>query len=379
MLLLGRTVSANEAHSRFGLWVHVLAICMLYFINIFSLVTSVNWVVPQSQVLPTAIKVAKEMTQNSPDAVQVLYSQRSIHSKPKLRLHRALNTHLCFPSRVAMKTRCKRMFGVTRPRACTTGRISRSVAVSWHARTRVSTDSISFSKEGLKAFVEVRNQQPYRLTQDLITGWSRDVLRCGKFQPSCKMKDFYHFPEHELRRLSFSITGLVREPGHTCLWLYTILQPFDFFTSVGSIHQKSAAPSLWSTVRMLPGIRTVQWSYYVTKSRCWRLGASAYILMLRSCSRCYSSLPHFILFNSRWLDLFQRAFNNLPTTVCFSVSALDLKLRLKYSSTVVFYGVVRVNTEPLWSKFKYLKHVLTPSMRSGNLKRRGGSIREFQK
>ncbi|KAH9043671.1 enoyl-CoA hydratase/carnithine racemase [Lactarius pseudohatsudake] len=49
MLLLGRTVSAKEAHERFGF---------------------VNTVVPKAQLLQTAIEWAGRITQNSPDAVQ---------------------------------------------------------------------------------------------------------------------------------------------------------------------------------------------------------------------------------------------------------------------------------------------------------------------
>ncbi|KAK7686660.1 hypothetical protein QCA50_010260 [Cerrena zonata] len=49
MLLLGRTVSAQEAFSRFGF---------------------VNKVVPKNQVLATALEFAREINQNSPDSVQ---------------------------------------------------------------------------------------------------------------------------------------------------------------------------------------------------------------------------------------------------------------------------------------------------------------------
>ncbi|KAI0271456.1 enoyl-CoA hydratase/carnithine racemase [Gloeopeniophorella convolvens] len=49
MLLLGRTVSAAEAYQRFGF---------------------VNLVVPREQLLPTAVQWARQITQNSPDAVQ---------------------------------------------------------------------------------------------------------------------------------------------------------------------------------------------------------------------------------------------------------------------------------------------------------------------
>ncbi|KAH9082264.1 enoyl-CoA hydratase/carnithine racemase [Lactarius deliciosus] len=49
ILLLGRTVSAKEAHERFGF---------------------VNTVVPKAQLLQTAIEWAGRITQNSPDAVQ---------------------------------------------------------------------------------------------------------------------------------------------------------------------------------------------------------------------------------------------------------------------------------------------------------------------
>jgi len=49
MLFLGRTVPAMEAYQRFGF---------------------VNLVVPRDQLLPTAIEWARQITQNSPDAVQ---------------------------------------------------------------------------------------------------------------------------------------------------------------------------------------------------------------------------------------------------------------------------------------------------------------------
>ncbi|KAF8514278.1 enoyl-CoA hydratase/carnithine racemase [Gautieria morchelliformis] len=48
MLLTGRTISAQEAHSRFGF---------------------VNTVVPHDELIPTAIAWARRITQNSPDAV----------------------------------------------------------------------------------------------------------------------------------------------------------------------------------------------------------------------------------------------------------------------------------------------------------------------
>lgn len=65
LLLLGRTIPASEAQGRFGF---------------------VNQAVPASEVIPTAIAVAKEMTNNSPDAVQatkkgLLMSQEMGHSQ----------------------------------------------------------------------------------------------------------------------------------------------------------------------------------------------------------------------------------------------------------------------------------------------------------
>ncbi|KAF8224878.1 enoyl-CoA hydratase [Tricholoma matsutake] len=65
MLLLGRTITATDAYSRFGF---------------------VNEVVPTAEVLPTALAVAKELVANSPDAVQstkmalLLSQQHNFHN-----------------------------------------------------------------------------------------------------------------------------------------------------------------------------------------------------------------------------------------------------------------------------------------------------------
>ncbi|KAK7051447.1 hypothetical protein VNI00_004421 [Paramarasmius palmivorus] len=65
MLLLGNPISAQDAYSRFGF---------------------VNRVVPASEVIPTAVQLAKEVIQNSPDSVQttklgLLMAQKYDHDR----------------------------------------------------------------------------------------------------------------------------------------------------------------------------------------------------------------------------------------------------------------------------------------------------------
>lgn len=72
MLLLGRTITAADAHKRFGLYVLVFPPELGAYIadGCRNLLFSVNDVVPSAEVLSTALAVAKEVVANSPDAVQ---------------------------------------------------------------------------------------------------------------------------------------------------------------------------------------------------------------------------------------------------------------------------------------------------------------------
>lgn len=64
MFLLGNTITAQDAYSRFGLYVPRCYSNMVLF------VASVNAVVPPAKVVETALSYAKEIVSNSPDAVQ---------------------------------------------------------------------------------------------------------------------------------------------------------------------------------------------------------------------------------------------------------------------------------------------------------------------
>lgn len=65
MLLLGRPVTAQEAATRFGLYV-----CRSHLSKITLTARSVNKVVPKTDVLKTAVEWAQEIVGNSPDSVQ---------------------------------------------------------------------------------------------------------------------------------------------------------------------------------------------------------------------------------------------------------------------------------------------------------------------
>jgi len=71
---LGKTISADEAQSRFGF---------------------VNMVVKTSDVLPTAILVAKEIIQNSPDAVQC--TKKGLQLSQQFGFQDAVLTHAASP------------------------------------------------------------------------------------------------------------------------------------------------------------------------------------------------------------------------------------------------------------------------------------------
>lgn len=66
LLLLGNTITADEAQRRF----HLYAFLQPSILSLRSHTTSVNMVVSPSNLLSIAIKVAQQITLNSPDAVQ---------------------------------------------------------------------------------------------------------------------------------------------------------------------------------------------------------------------------------------------------------------------------------------------------------------------
>lgn len=74
MLLLGRTIDAAEAQTRFKF---------------------VNQVVPQSHVLPAALAVAKQIIANSPDAVQS--TKEGLLISQRLNFHETLLAHVASP------------------------------------------------------------------------------------------------------------------------------------------------------------------------------------------------------------------------------------------------------------------------------------------
>ncbi|KAL1716393.1 ClpP/crotonase-like domain-containing protein [Schizophyllum commune] len=74
LLLLGRTITAEDARARFGF---------------------VNEVVPASEVVSTAVQLAKELTQNSPDAVQS--TKRGLLMAQNLGAEEAYNQHVWAP------------------------------------------------------------------------------------------------------------------------------------------------------------------------------------------------------------------------------------------------------------------------------------------
>lgn len=67
MLFLGKTISAGEAQSRFGLYTSSI---LSRFVKLIDREHSVNMVVPPSELIPAAIRVAQQINQNSPDSVQ---------------------------------------------------------------------------------------------------------------------------------------------------------------------------------------------------------------------------------------------------------------------------------------------------------------------